>query len=620
MFLKSLYLKNFKKFKELSCEFQGDITVIKGPNEHGKSTIVNALAAGLFYDPKKSNEAIRELKSWHSDNLYQIKLVFEQDGDEWELFKDFQKKELLFVNKETKDSVNTYKEVAERLYQMGGYRNLALFESTACVKQGSLYDISSGKRQIEEALQDLATSGENNTNVLDIIKRLEKEIGFLEKGLKGTAKDPGPIKQYSDLIEAKRAEYVELKKQLDGAAAGRERLENVQAEKGKVASGLEISQQEFSDNEKFFRSQEVIERYNADLEKIDSSISQLKKIQEQAAEIERREKNLGNPEAKADNDNLYFIMAGVFTVVGFLGFLIKLFFIGFLGLAVMLALILWRRNKYSAEERNESVVQELAREKARVQGAYEGVLGGRTIEDISLTRREILKRIGIEEEKINMARRKNPPTSRTQTALQLKINGFMKQKEHLDQEGARLQALLSTQKNDEERLLEIEESAEELKSKLEYAKQKLEVYKATRESLLAVKEKTIESLKGRLKDYMNQFIFEITHSRYSQVNVDSNLSVSVYSSEKNDYIEVSKNLSQGTVDQFYLVSRFALLEILSLNKKPLIILDDPFVNFDAKRREHTKHICQELAKKFQILLFTHSDNYDDWGYVLPLEV
>ena len=79
-----------------------------------------------------------------------------------------------------------------------------------------------------------------------------------------------------------------------------------------------------------------------------------------------------------------------------------------------------------------------------------------------------------------------------------------------------------------------------------------------------------------------------------------------------------EHLSQGTIDQFYLVARFAILDILNKGKKSLVLLDDPFHSFDAKRRENTKRVLMDLSDKFQIILFTHSSDYDSWGEVVKI--
>ena len=75
----------------------------------------------------------------------------------------------------------------------------------------------------------------------------------------------------------------------------------------------------------------------------------------------------------------------------------------------------------------------------------------------------------------------------------------------------------------------------------------------------------------------------------------------------------------GTIDAVYLAARFALIKILfSGSVRPLVILDDPFHNLDNRRKEKAKEILKEFSKNFQILLFTHSDEYDGWGTVVTI--
>src|SRR3989304_8642724 len=99
MFIKSISLKNLKKFTELRADFPADITVVRGPNERGKSTLLSAFLAGLFYDPKKSNQDIQALKSWNSDRMYEIGFNIEHDGDDLEFYKNFESGEGFLANK-----------------------------------------------------------------------------------------------------------------------------------------------------------------------------------------------------------------------------------------------------------------------------------------------------------------------------------------------------------------------------------------------------------------------------------------------------------------------------------------------------------------------------------------
>lgn len=619
MFLKSIHLKNFKKFSQLDLEFPGDFTVVKGPNEQGKSTVMHALIAGLFYDPKKDNEAIRELKSWQSEELYSISMRFEEGGSEWELVKDFQNKEMSFTNKDTGKEITTYKELSEALYRMGGYRSVTLFHSTACVRQDMLNDIGSGKKEIEAALQDLVTSGEDDVNVVKIIQKLEKEINNLEKGLnrRGVA-NPGPIKAKQDLLESKREEYKKVSQQVKDLKTRSEQLEKVRIGMNAAIKDVSLKQKELEYVKQYFSSKEKITLWKKEVDRLEKDITTLERLHNEEKEL----KGLAQPRrvkatTHTSNNKKYIgIAAGIFGIIGFLGFVYFAFFAGFLvAIGLLVWLFLSSENITLSTETKDDPYTRLKEANDKVR---ENILKGRTPEDLQKEYRDVFHRMRIEEDRISPAYVQNPPLPKVQLMLEREINDLLNEKDRLYKEEVSLQSLITRERDCQDTLLLLEEDAEDLKNQLEYETNKLEVYTLAHHALLEVKNATILTLKDTLKTYINTYIFEITHNRYSQVDLDNDLKITVYSNEKKGYVEVDKHLSRGTIDQFYLVSRFAMLETLSPHKKPLILLDDPFVNFDSERRAHTKHICQKLAEKFQIILFTHSDAYDDWGRVVSI--
>lgn len=605
-------------------EFPGDLTVIKGPNEQGKSTVVSALVAGLFYDPKKENESIKELKSWNSEELYTIRMTFEEEGSEWELVKDFQKREMTLVDKGNNKRFNTYKEISQLLYRMGGYRSADLFHSTACVKQDMVNDIGSGKKAIEEALQDLVTSGADNVNVLTIIKKLDREILQLERGLDHLAKNPGTIRLLQDSLNAKREEYSKLLQQVKELKSNTERFNKVKSEQEKLNDDLILKQKELEGVTSYFTVMDEIKRNTKELEKLEDILDRIEEVEKESARLDREIQLATSNPAEYHNSSsssqLFLIAAVILLVIGVIGiFTLKLLLVvlpvgillGWKGFSV-------RAQKNISTDPSSGILETLRKDKDKNLWILQGILGKKEKGDIMEERKKILRLIDTQEGKIEKAYQQDPPTAKISIVLEREITALLKRKEELEKEKIRLESVIASQKDDQEEFFKLEEAAEDLTQQLEYEKNKLEVYRATKEILIEVKESTVAALKERLKSYMNAFIFEITHNRYNRVELDNDLNMSVYSEQKGDYVEVGKNLSRGTIDQCYLVSRFAMLEILSPHKRPLIILDDPFVNFDQTRRIHARHICQDLAKKFQILLFTHSDGYDDWGKVITL--
>ena len=84
----------------------------------------------------------------------------------------------------------------------------------------------------------------------------------------------------------------------------------------------------------------------------------------------------------------------------------------------------------------------------------------------------------------------------------------------------------------------------------------------------------------------------------------------MYSDEKGDWAK-PEDLSGGVIDEFYLAFRLALAGLIFRDRKPPLILDDPFVNFDPVRLTKTLNFFKTLAADYQIIIFTLSDLYDE---------
>jgi len=123
---------------------------------------------------------------------------------------------------------------------------------------------------------------------------------------------------------------------------------------------------------------------------------------------------------------------------------------------------------------------------------------------------------------------------------------------------------------------------------------------------------------GAIEKSMARYIDLITDGRYTQVKLSpENLSFLVFSPDKKEFIEPGE-LSRGTIDQLYFVARLAFLRAVSRASRPLVILDDPFVNIDNGRCDKISQILRELAREFQIILLTCHERYDKWGKVVKL--
>ena len=105
-------------------------------------------------------------------------------------------------------------------------------------------------------------------------------------------------------------------------------------------------------------------------------------------------------------------------------------------------------------------------------------------------------------------------------------------------------------------------------------------------------------------------IERVTEGRYRRVQVDDKtLDIRLHAPERGDWVDVT-SLSQGTLDLVYLVARIGLVRLVTGDKRPPLILDDPFVTLDDARATRALELLRDVANDFQVIYLTTSDRYD----------
>ncbi|MCP9808793.1 AAA family ATPase [Cyanobium sp. HWJ4-Hawea] len=82
-------LRNVRQHKQLQLSFDRHFTLVGGPNEAGKSTVVEALHKGLFLKANATGRGVEELRSRLHGGLPEVDISFEAQGQIWQLRKRF---------------------------------------------------------------------------------------------------------------------------------------------------------------------------------------------------------------------------------------------------------------------------------------------------------------------------------------------------------------------------------------------------------------------------------------------------------------------------------------------------------------------------------------------------
>jgi uncharacterized protein YhaN len=136
------------------------------------------------------------------------------------------------------------------------------------------------------------------------------------------------------------------------------------------------------------------------------------------------------------------------------------------------------------------------------------------------------------------------------------------------------------------------------------------VYALALEAITRAEVATMARATVFLQSRMAGDIEAVTGGRYKRVRVDdTSLGIEVFAPERGDWVK-AQTLSQGTVDVVYLAARLGLVRLVTGDRRPPLILDDPFVTLDDVRGPRALELLRRISADFQVIYLTTSDRYD----------
>jgi len=158
--LRQLRVRRFKGVANETFTFAPGLNVIRGPNESGKTTLMEALFAGLLMNPAQPPPDFAELaRSWGEQRLGELILEFEADGGAYLLRKDLEAGTALLQRQDRPQTVEGAREIQQRIFDWLGLPGEGAFRSTAFVGQGELARVTDDRRLIGARLSRVLTGG-----------------------------------------------------------------------------------------------------------------------------------------------------------------------------------------------------------------------------------------------------------------------------------------------------------------------------------------------------------------------------------------------------------------------------------------------------------------------------
>jgi hypothetical protein len=249
--------------------------------------------------------------------------------------------------------------------------------------------------------------------------------------------------------------------------------------------------------------------------------------------------------------------------------------------------------------------------KEKAGNRLEGMLSGKAIQDVEKGRLELARNLAVEQAKLTEDLKATALGPEEYINLERKVDDLSKRQTELGERKRRCEVIIEQARFNIEDQIRLEEELKSRQKALEHEERKVRVYDLAREFISKARTEILSSTEEALEKEIQRYLAVFTKDRYKQVRVDKEeLEFWVYSDEKGDWAK-PEDLSGGVIDEFYLAFRLALAGLIFGDKKPPLILDDPFVNFDSVRLANTLNFFKTLATDYQIIIFTLSDLYDE---------
>ncbi|KPL24679.1 MAG: hypothetical protein AMJ75_03065 [Phycisphaerae bacterium SM1_79] len=699
MRLKKIELRNFKRLVDFQAQFSPGINVVKGPlNEMGKSTLLEGIFVALFHNPRSTAKGLKDYVSWGLTRQFRTSLEFEDKGNRYLLEKDFDKGTARLTGENGREELDTFKEISEKMAELLGTKSDTLFLCSSCIRQDQVSEISSGKKEINESLEEIVSGGKESILASQVIQKLDNKISEIRRGLDRPAKIKGSLallrdqrdeflRKYREVrdevakIEARKIELVEMDKRL---AEVKEQYENARVllDKNKQRKEIEACIKDLK--QKYDEVEELLGGVNGLMTRLEAADEALRSVEgleneQQVSEFRKgldaiqykridtekdlamRGKEIAEAKEKLERKRSQtFFGSGrsiavpvTMIIIGVVGaLLVSLYFLGLtiLGAAVLVMTVIRERTAFIREEISiadlEMRLQKmrealaglstkqselLARAKCRTVGEFDkkekdlkswvaekgsleaqlrGMLRGRTVEDFQKQKQTIARDLAVEEAKLTDDLKTTALSMEQYVELEKRIRSLEVRQAELEKQRRRCEVIIEQARFSIEDQIGLEEELKGLQDALRDEEKKVKVYGLAREFVAKARTEILSSAGEALEKEIQGYLAIFTNGKYKQVKVNKEaLEFWVYSDEKGDWAK-PEELSGGVIDEFYLAFRVALAKLIFGDKKPPLILDDPFVNFDSVRLDRTLDFFKTLASDYQIIIFALSDSYD----------
>ena len=562
MRINNLRINSFAKLENRDLEF-GKFNLIYGDNEAGKSTLLNYIMH-MFYGMNKSktlksNSDYDRFCPWNSNDFSgQINYDLD-DGSNYRVYRDFDKKETFIYDKNNTEISNLFsvdKKLGNQflLDQIKLDRNL--LEKTFVINQNSLKVLKNDRDELIQKISNLIESGSEEISY----EKLQKKLGNLQ--LENVGSDRSSDRPYNIAKE---------KFEKNGAEINY--LKNVNDDKYLINKKISDIDEKIEINSEKIESVNIAKNKFKEFNLINEKIKLKEEYYDDESDNEINHKN---------NKMIFVILGIIFLVLFIFNFLkIKNNLINFIlsGLFLLNIFSYFAINSFKRKNIKKITLN-------NKQKIYDEIKDEKIIlkNNIEKFKNELINQYG------------NYVERYFNNDIDIIYNELINEKNSLILERKKLELEYSNILPKLERYVNLVEEQEILKDELINLAKKNAGYSIAKKLLEEAYVEIKNSVTPKFFDNLSDVVKTITNGKYVKVYVNDEIEVEDYLGK----IYSIDKLSFGTIEEIYFSLRVSIALMISEEKFP-IILDESFVYFDDNRLRSILNYLYSLDNQIIIL-------------------
>ncbi|MFA0822718.1 MAG: ATP-binding protein [Methanomethylovorans sp.] len=295
--LERLEVHGFKQFaSKEEFSFSDKINVITGPNEAGKSTILDAILVSLF-DCKPSEKEY--FCSWNNGDICTVELDFNLDDGLYKIKRDIKNnKSSLWKKVGTKftEISSSKSKITDFVDKHFGFKELRVFSSTLVIGQNDITILqqknSAEKTTFNRLKEMIEQSTAGSKEVDSSLSKVIANVNNMHKDLISTSRRGAKIPQIEQEIGKLNSQFIEARTKKQNHTKNTKAKDDLESELNLKSSRLE----ELENRKKLYDAKNRIEKRIEQIEsankKAQSSLDQISSLEKEVFDTESESKPL----------------------------------------------------------------------------------------------------------------------------------------------------------------------------------------------------------------------------------------------------------------------------------------------------------------------------------------